>query len=60
MKCMTKVPPGPKNPLGKFYMGTTASGVGIHATNRPWTVGYYVSHGCIRMLPRRSSSSSPR
>jgi L,D-transpeptidase ErfK/SrfK len=46
-----KVPPGPKNPLGKFYMGTTAAGVGIHATNRPWSVGYFVSHGCIRMLP---------
>jgi L,D-transpeptidase ErfK/SrfK len=46
-----KVPPGPKNPLGKFWMGTTASGVGIHATNRPWSVGYSVSHGCIRMLP---------
>jgi L,D-transpeptidase ErfK/SrfK len=48
---LTKVPPGPKNPLGKFWMGTTASGVGIHATNRPWSVGYSVSHGCIRMLP---------
>lgn len=46
-----KVPPGPQNPLGKFWMGTTASGVGIHATNRPWTVGYSTSHGCIRMLP---------
>jgi len=46
-----KVPPGPKNPLGKFWMGTTAAGVGIHATNRPWSVGSSVSHGCIRMLP---------
>jgi L,D-transpeptidase ErfK/SrfK len=46
-----KVPPGPKNPLGKFWMGTTASGVGIHATNRPWSVGSFASHGCIRMLP---------
>ncbi len=46
-----KVPPGPKNPLGQYWMGTTASGVGIHATNRPWSVGHFVSHGCIRMLP---------
>jgi L,D-transpeptidase ErfK/SrfK len=46
-----KVPPGPQNPLGKYWMGTTAAGVGIHATNHPWTVGYSVSHGCIRMLP---------
>ena len=50
-RVVQKVPPGPKNPLGKFYMGTTAEGVGIHATNRPWSVGYTVSHGCIRMLP---------
>jgi L,D-transpeptidase ErfK/SrfK len=55
-----KVPPGPKNPLGKFWMGTTASGVGIHATNRPWSVGYYVSHGCIRMLPNEIAQLFPQ
>jgi L,D-transpeptidase ErfK/SrfK len=55
-----KVPPGPKNPLGKFYMGTTAEGVGIHATNRPWSVGYYVSHGCIRMLPHEIEQLFPQ
>ena len=57
---LTKVPPGPKNPLGKFWLGTTASGVGIHATNRPWTVGYYVSHGCIRMLPQEIEKLFPQ
>jgi L,D-transpeptidase ErfK/SrfK len=56
---LTKVPPGPKNPLGKYFMGTTASGVGIHATNRPWSVGYYVSHGCIRMLPNEIEQLFP-
>jgi L,D-transpeptidase ErfK/SrfK len=55
-----KVPPGPKNPLGKFFMGTTASGVGIHATNRPWSVGYFVSHGCIRMLPQEIEQLFPQ
>lgn len=55
-----KVPPGPKNPLGKFYMGTTAAGVGIHATNRPWSVGYSVSHGCIRMLPHEIEQLFPQ
>ncbi|MFA4904284.1 MAG: L,D-transpeptidase family protein [Desulfobaccales bacterium] len=55
-----KVPPGPKNPLGKFYMGTTAAGVGIHATNRPWSVGYFVSHGCIRMLPQEIEQLFPQ
>jgi L,D-transpeptidase ErfK/SrfK len=57
---VTKVPPGPKNPLGKYFMATTASGVGIHATNRPWSVGYYVSHGCIRMLPNEIETLFPQ
>ncbi|MEW6386954.1 MAG: L,D-transpeptidase family protein [Thermodesulfobacteriota bacterium] len=48
---LEKVLPGPENPLGKFWLGTSAPGVGIHATNRPWSVGLSVSHGCIRMLP---------
>jgi L,D-transpeptidase ErfK/SrfK len=56
----TKVPPGPKNPLGKYFIATTAWGVGIHATNRPWTVGYFVSHGCIRMLPHEIESLFPQ
>jgi L,D-transpeptidase ErfK/SrfK len=55
-----KVPPGPKNPLGKFWMGTSAAGVGIHATNRPWSVGYSVSHGCIRMLPDEIAKLFPQ
>ena len=57
---VTKVPPGPKNPLGKYFMLTTASGVAIHATNRPWTVGYFVSHGCIRMLPNEIEQLFPQ
>jgi L,D-transpeptidase ErfK/SrfK len=57
---VTKVPPGPKNPLGKYFMATTASGVGIHATNRPWSVGYFVSHGCIRMLPNEIEQLFPQ
>jgi L,D-transpeptidase ErfK/SrfK len=59
-RVIEKVPPGPKNPLGKFYMGTTAAGVGIHATNRPWSVGYSVSHGCIRMLPHEIEQLFPQ
>ncbi len=59
-RVIEKVPPGPKNPLGKFYMGTTAAGVGIHATNRPWSVGYFVSHGCIRMLPNEIEQLFPQ
>lgn len=51
LEVVEKVPPGPKNPLGKYFMLTSAEGVGIHATNRPWSVGSFVSHGCLRMLP---------
>ncbi len=43
------VPPGPGNPLGTRWMGLTAPGVGIHATNNDSSIGYSVSHGCIRM-----------
>jgi len=57
---LEKVPPGPQNPLGKYFLGTSADGVGIHATNRPWSIGSYVSHGCIRMLPDEIAQLFPQ
>jgi L,D-transpeptidase ErfK/SrfK len=48
---ITQVPPGPKNPLGGYFILTSAEGVGFHATTSPWSVGRYASHGCFRMLP---------
>ena len=30
-------------------MGLDAAGVGIHGTDAPTSIGYSVSHGCIRM-----------
>ena len=45
------VPPGPKNPLGKFAMRLSLPGYLIHSTNRPAGVGMRVTHGCIRMFP---------
>lgn len=48
------VPPGPKNPLGDRWMGLSAPGYGIHATNAPSSIGRYVSHGCIRMYPEHA------
>jgi lipoprotein-anchoring transpeptidase ErfK/SrfK len=44
------VPPGPANPLGTRWMGLSAPGVGIHGTPQPQSLGYSLSHGCIRML----------
>jgi L,D-transpeptidase ErfK/SrfK len=47
----TTIPPGPKNPLGKYWLGLSLSGYGIHGTNSPWGIGRRVSHGCIRLYP---------
>jgi lipoprotein-anchoring transpeptidase ErfK/SrfK len=43
------IPPGPSNPLGTRWMGISSPGVGIHGTPEPGSLGYSVSHGCIRM-----------
>ncbi|MBX9454908.1 MAG: L,D-transpeptidase [Rhizobium sp.] len=43
------MPGGEANPLGAraMYLGSTL--YRIHGTNAPWTIGYGVSSGCIRM-----------
>jgi len=43
------VPPGPGNPLGTRWMGLSTPGVGIHGTDAESSIGYSLSHGCIRM-----------
>jgi lipoprotein-anchoring transpeptidase ErfK/SrfK len=43
------IPPGPSNPLGTRWMGLSSPGVGIHGTPNPASIGYSVSHGCVRM-----------
>jgi lipoprotein-anchoring transpeptidase ErfK/SrfK len=48
-KGLKPVPPGPGNPLGTRWMGTSAWGVGIHGTPDAASIGYSASHGCIRM-----------
>lgn len=45
------VPPGPDNPLGKYWMRLSGTSYGIHGTNNPWAIGRYVTHGCIRLYP---------
>ena len=50
---VTKVPPGPKNPLGKFAIKTSLPGILIHSTTKPWSIYGYASHGCIRVYPER-------
>ena len=46
------IPPGPGNPLGTRWIGTSAPAIGIHGTPQPWTVGTAASHGCLRMYMR--------
>jgi L,D-transpeptidase ErfK/SrfK len=45
-----KVPPGPDNPLGKYWLPLSIPGYGIHATIWPESIGHSTSHGCIRMI----------
>jgi L,D-transpeptidase ErfK/SrfK len=45
------VPPGPDNPLGKYWLQLSVPGYGIHGTNAPRSVGKYTTHGCIRLRP---------
>ncbi|MCR5757565.1 MAG: L,D-transpeptidase [Selenomonas sp.] len=42
------IPSGPSCPLGYRWMQIQGN-YGIHGTNRPESVGHYVSNGCIRM-----------
>jgi len=45
------MPPGLENPLGKYWIGLSIKGYGMHGTNSPWGVGRLISHGCIRLYP---------
>ncbi len=45
------VPPGPDNPLGNYAMRLDTSSYLIHGTNRSFSIGMRISHGCIRMYP---------
>lgn len=43
------IPSGKDNPLGYCWIGIGGN-YGIHGTNKPETVGRYVSNGCVRMV----------
>jgi len=48
---VASIPPGPDNPLGKYWLGLKGTNYGIHGSDIPWSVGRKVTHGCIRMYP---------
>lgn len=48
-KVLTHVAAGAKNPLGKYWLGLSLSGYGIHGTLAPASIYRFQSHGCIRL-----------
>ncbi|MCC6829914.1 MAG: L,D-transpeptidase family protein [Thermoleophilia bacterium] len=48
-KGLGPIPPGPGNPLGTRWIGTSAPAVGIHGTYADYSIGTAASHGCMRM-----------
>ncbi len=48
---LTRVPPGPDNPLGKYWLGLALDALGIHGTNAPASVYGARTHGCVRLQP---------
>jgi L,D-transpeptidase ErfK/SrfK len=50
-RVLTRVGPGPDNPLGRHWLGLTLPGVGIHGTNQPASIFRFTTHGCVRMHP---------
>ena len=45
-----------QKPTRNPWMGLSVPGVGIHGTSQSLSVGYSVSHGCIRMKRRDAES----
>jgi lipoprotein-anchoring transpeptidase ErfK/SrfK len=43
------IPPGPNNPVGIIWAGLDKSGIGLHGTSSPETIGRSRSAGCIRL-----------
>jgi L,D-transpeptidase ErfK/SrfK len=46
---LTRVAPGAENPLGRYWLGLSPGGCGIHATNAPASIYGLRTHGCIRL-----------
>ncbi len=42
------LPPGPNNPVGMLWAGLSKSGIGLHGTASPETIGRSQSAGCVR------------
>ncbi len=54
-----EMPAGKGNPLGKYAMKTSLSGIVIHSTNLPSSIYSYASHGCVRVMPEHMEKLFP-
>ena len=59
-KVVTHVPPGPDNPLGKYWLGLSEPNFGIHGTIAPQSIFRFETHGCIRLHPDDIADLWPR
>jgi L,D-transpeptidase ErfK/SrfK len=57
---LTHVPPSPANPLGKYWIGLSLPGIGIHGTNAPTSIYKPITHGCIRLQPEDVRNLFPK
>lgn len=53
------VSPGPDNPLGDYAMYLSRQPYLIHGTNKPYSIGWRASNGCIRLYPENISQLFP-
>ncbi len=44
-----QIPPGPNSPIGVIWCGLSKSGIGLHGTALPRTIGRTRSAGCVRL-----------
>jgi L,D-transpeptidase ErfK/SrfK len=58
-KVVTVVLPGIDNPLGKYALMTSLSGILIHSTIHPESIYNFASHGCIRVAPKNMEEIFP-
>jgi L,D-transpeptidase ErfK/SrfK len=59
-KVLTRVGPGPSNPLGKYWLGLSEPNFGIHGTIAPSSIYRFETHGCIRLHPDDIADLWPR
>lgn len=59
-KVEVRVPPGPENPLGDYWIGLEGSECGIHGTKAPASIYGFRTHGCMRLHPDDIADLFPR